>query len=68
MDVDRIFVMEDGQIIEDGAPEKLLEHPASLFSRLVAQQHTAHHQHGAGPGAGAGAGGIIGSPLTMAPI
>mmetsp|Transcript_13796 Transcript_13796/g.32860 ORF Transcript_13796/g.32860 Transcript_13796/m.32860 type:complete len:150 (+) Transcript_13796:12-461(+) len=64
MDVDRIFVMEDGQIIEDGAPEKLLEHPASLFSRLVAQQHTAHHQHGAG----AGAGGIIGSPLTMAPI
>ncbi|GFT69836.1 canalicular multispecific organic anion transporter 1, partial [Nephila pilipes] len=35
LDYDRILVMDDGKITEDGKPETLLENPSSLFHQLA---------------------------------
>jgi ATP-binding cassette subfamily B protein len=36
VDLDRVLVVDDGAVVEDGAPAALLADPASAYSRLVA--------------------------------
>ena len=38
---DRIFVLENGVIVEEGAPDQLLRNPDSLFARLLRLQEQA---------------------------
>lgn len=35
MDYDRIIVLDQGKIIEDGSPQELKEKPDGIFSKLI---------------------------------
>ena len=37
--MDRIIVMDCGQIVEQGAPQELADNPNSLFANMLLEQH-----------------------------
>ncbi|KAJ7079433.1 P-loop containing nucleoside triphosphate hydrolase protein [Mycena belliarum] len=39
-DYDRILVLDDGQVVENGSPDELLEIPGGIFSRLLLGEET----------------------------
>jgi ATP-binding cassette subfamily B protein len=38
---DRVLWVQDGNVVMDGTPEELLDHPSGTFKAWVEQQHTA---------------------------
>lgn len=49
LDSDRIMVLDGGKIAEFDAPKKLLSHPGSHFSRLLAESATASSEVSSAP-------------------
>jgi ATP-binding cassette subfamily B protein len=44
LEFERVLVLEEGRIVEDGAPSALLQDPDSRFSALKKAEEAAHHE------------------------